>query len=808
MSWGTAASFAEARKTPMYLGHASTAGSRAQASPSARPRPAWRGPMQRLAGLILAAALLLAGGRSGAGHQIGHYPSFYPDEVSISTIDPAAAGKALAEETLHAYIGAPPTFAGAVPQHVKTVKSLGSILVLTLDAASPRLASADARCAVARGILAGLREAQSAGFIFHPYPVTPYHADYLHHLDRIEAAVTDLDGAVAAARPEVGAKGRLAETILQARWDRSVDGGDVALEAVPAEALASTELGFDGWSGPPWSREGWYQAYRLLAPGLDAAEREALDRHYLPLMLGQTRSFAEHTDLERRLVGTLVGSCRRMVAGYVQKQEAFDDRYPEGVENIGYDALGGLNAPIFIRTVKLKDYPWNGKLHLGVPNRAEAAWNPIAGFSDATGRLIWSAIGDPAMIAFPSNASWMPNRVQSEVTRVIGQSGGLRVPADAVRPQPGSGTLQRVGDRAFASAKITYEVVASPFEDGTAMTVADLLYPYVFVHRWGEDRADGVHEPRLGPVLAALRQRLVAIKYIRTDKTTHAVAEGLNVDTYTPVLDVYLSDAPGDERQLAALAPPWSTVPWHLLALMEEAVSRGYAAYSEEEARRRRVPWLDLARDAALIAKLREIIAEFALQAYRPETLQDLVSESEARTRWGALLEFLDKNGHLLVTNGPYRLKRWKPQSVVLEAVRDLTYPLGFGTFDRFVNPPRATIEQVTQENGLITVRAGAEMWLKGGRTYQLAKEPLLRTTARGVNSLLVVSRYLLIAPDGKVLKADKMHWGEDGRFEIALPGNLPAGSYTVIVGIFLDGNALQPSSRIVRFRVGAGAPG
>jgi hypothetical protein len=793
----------------MDLGHASSAGSRAQGSHFTRAKRARRAPIKRLAGPILAAGLLIAGGRGGAGHQVGHYPSFYPDEVRISTLDPVAAGKGLAEEFLHAYIGTPPTFSGPLPPHLKSAKSLGSLLVLTLDAASPRLAAADARCAVARSILAGLRDAQTDRFVFHPYPVTPYHADYLHHLDHIEAAFADLGGAVAATAPRVRAKGRLAETILRARWDAPGDGADVALEAVPIEnLLASAEVWFDGWSGPPWIREGWYQAYRLLAPGLDATQREALNRHYLPLILGQTRSFAEHVNLERLLVGGLVGSCRQMVAGYVQREEFFDDRYPEGIENIGYDALRGLNAPVFIRTVKLKDYPWNGKLHLGVPDRAEAAWNPIAGFTDATGRLIWSAIGDPALIPFPSNASWMPNRVQSEVTRVIGQSGGLRVPADAVSPQAGSGRLQRVGDRAVASAKVTYEVVASPFEDGTPMSISDLLYPYVFVHRWGDDSAGDLHEPRLGPVLDAMRQRLVGIKYIRTDKTSHAIAEGLNLDSHTPVFDVYLRDTPGDERQVAALAPPWSTVPWHLLALMEEAVRRGHAAFSEEEARRRRVPWLDLARDTALIAKLREVIADLGRQAYRPAALADLVSEDEARTRWGALTEFLDKHGHLLVTNGPYRLKEWKSQSVVLEAVRDLTYPLGFGTFDRFVNPPRATIEEVSQENGLITVRAGAQMWLKGGRTYQLVKEPLLRTTARGVSNLLVVSRYLLIAPDGKVLKADKMHWGEDGRFDIAVPDNLPSGTYTVVLGIFLDGNTLLPSAKVVRFRVGAGPPG
>jgi len=84
----------------------------------------------------------------------------------------------------------------------------------------------------------------------------------------------------------------------------------------------------------------------------------------------------------------------------------------------------------------------------------------------------------------------------------------------------------------------------------------------------------------------------------------------------------------------------------------------------------------------------------------------------------------------------------------------------------------------------------------------------LLRTTVRGVYSLLVVSRYLLIAPDGRVLKVDKMHWGEDGRFDIGLPDNLPPGNYTVVLGILLDGNALQPSASVVRLRVGTKAPG
>jgi hypothetical protein len=143
----------------------------------------------------------------------------------------------------------------------------------------------------------------------------------------------------------------------------------------------------------------------------------------------------------------------------------------------------------------------------------------------------------------------------------------------------------------------------------------------------------------------------------------------------------------------------------------------------------------------------------------------------------------------------------------VLQAVRDVTYPLGFGTFDRFVHPPRAVIESVTRDSGTIAVRASAEMILKMGRAYKLTKEPLLRTTMRGTYGLLVVSRYLLIGPDGKVRSLDKMHWEDDGRFTINLPERLPPGEYIVNLAIFLDGNSMVPSAKSLHFRLGGAAP-
>jgi hypothetical protein len=764
----------------------------------------------------LAAVLAVGGGAAAlAGHSLGHYPSYYPDEIRIDTLEPAAAAKGLGEGTLHAYVGAAPTFGGPVPDHVKPVTSLGAFLVLAFESAATAFASPDRRCAAARGILAALREEKAAAFVFHPYPVTPYHADYLHHLDRIEDARSALAGGdigVAAAL-KVRTKGRVAEALVRGRWPLAADDAEVSLEEVPVdELIAAVGTPLNGGLGPPWVKQGWFQAHRLLRWPSAAGPRPTVDdgdQDYARLMRGEVLDLAERANLERRLVAALTSGCERLVVGYTVKEEYANETFSDGVENIAYDSQSGLNAAVFLRTVKLKAYPWNGSLHLGVPGQAEAAWNPVAGFSDATGRLIWSAVGDPALIPFPFNASWIPNRVDFDVTAPRGQSGGVRVPADAALPESGTGALKSVGAWAFASAKVRYEVLASPFQDGTEMAMADLIYPFVFAYRWGGEPGPGgeAREPGLQAASANVRDRLAGLRALRVESTVNTIAPGFDVVQNTPVLEVYLRDAPGDEHQVAALAPPWSTVPWHLLALMEEAVLRGHAAFSQEGARRRETSWLDLVRDQTLRASLLDLIAEFERERFRPDALKDLVSAEEAQRRWRALGTFGETNGHFLVTNGPYLLKEWTPGSVVLQAVREATYPLGFGTFDRYVHPPRAVIREVTQDSGRIVMHADADMTVKAERSYKVERQPLTRQTSHGLFGLLVISRYLLIGPDGTVLAADRMDWADDGRFVIDLPQDLPSGEYTVALAIFLDGNSLHPSAELVRFRIGDQSP-
>jgi hypothetical protein len=139
---------------------------------------------------------------------------------------------------------------------------------------------------------------------------------------------------------------------------------------------------------------------------------------------------------------------------------------------------------------------------------------------------------------------------------------------------------------------------------------------------------------------------------------------------------------------------------------------------------------------------------------------------------------------------------------VLLQAVREATYPLGFGTFDRYVHPPRAVIREVTREAGRIVVRADAEKTVKVQRSYKTVLEPLTRKTTRGLYGLVVASRYLLVGPDGAVVGAGKMRWEEDGRFAVDLPERMSPGRYTVLLAIYLDGNSLTPSTKVLRFQV------
>jgi hypothetical protein len=373
--------------------------------------------MRRFAPALWLTMLSLVLTPAEAGHELPVYPSYYPQEIGVEVVDPAQAGARLADASIHAYLGAEPV--GHLPgsHTVSAIESLGSYVLLTFDPDFVQRHDRDARCAAAAR-LARLVAARQR-FVFHPYPVTPYHADYLEHFDLAEASRQRYLSAAAdpgGARPlalRVKAEGPLAEQLLGPSEPGAGQPWAATLTELPAvDLVASHAFAVNGWLGPPWMKEGWFQALVLLGGTLsDAGAREAAAALALRIERGDYGTAEERLDLERALVTRLSIGCERIVLGYTVKREYVNTAFSPGIENIAFDSQMGLDSPFFIRTAKLKDFPWNGWLRIGIATAPRAAWNPMAGFTDPAGRLIWSALGDPALLPSPYGSGWVANRL-------------------------------------------------------------------------------------------------------------------------------------------------------------------------------------------------------------------------------------------------------------------------------------------------------------------------------------------------------------------------------------------------------------
>jgi hypothetical protein len=364
---------------------------------------------------ILATAALLVAPLARSGHELPVYPSYYPHEIEIAALTAQQAAERLLSGKLHAYVGGTPPLASAPSDKIAAVESLGAFVVVRLNPASAVAKDDTSACAATAAIVRDL-SASGGAVIAHPYPVTPFHGDYLHHADRAEAAKQTLLRSDAPPPPrdlELRASSALTRSLV--RPGRLADGPDwdAAIEEVNAASLvADATVMLNGLMGPRWVRSGWFHAYRLLGGSIaDPAQKQAIEAAVERLQTADYAGAVERINLERDLVQLLASGCRAVVAGYTVKREYLNVEFSAGVENIGFDALEGLASPMFLRTVKLKDFPWNGWLQLGLEARPASAWNPIGGFTDPFGRLMWLAIADPALIPSPYESTWMLNRI-------------------------------------------------------------------------------------------------------------------------------------------------------------------------------------------------------------------------------------------------------------------------------------------------------------------------------------------------------------------------------------------------------------
>src|SRR5215470_6514720 len=264
-----------------------------------------------------------------ADHALPFNPSFYPHEIQIKTVNLNSAKRLLSNNSIHAYIGGNPFAGGETPQNLGYVESFDSYLVASFNLASQPWKEREARCAAA-GPLVSAMAANKGDYIFHPYPVTPYHEDYLQHFDLAESAKNrhrTESNQVSAVSLKIRAKGSVAEKIVHSMSRTMEKGVDATVEQIGVDDLVSSQrIQLNAWLGPPWLKEGWFQSYLLLAGTVaDAETKRTVDSTYLRLVTGGYDNTVQRINLERRLVSLLMRDCTRVVLGYTVRREYFNN---------------------------------------------------------------------------------------------------------------------------------------------------------------------------------------------------------------------------------------------------------------------------------------------------------------------------------------------------------------------------------------------------------------------------------------------------------------------------------------------------
>src|SRR5205807_8502701 len=115
---------------------------------------------------------------------------------------------------------------------------------------------------------------------------------------------------------------------------------------------------------------------------------------------------------------------------------------------------------------------------------------------------------------------------------------------------------------------------------------------------------------------------------------------------------------------------------------------------------------------------------------------------------------FHQEHGHFLVTNGPYFLKSWAPESATVDAFRDLSYPLGVGSFDAYATPRRGFITKLERSAGTIRIFGDIEVLQKHMRSTDIVRQPLQSVSADLVRRSAPECRYMVTDAEGHVLLA------------------------------------------------------
>ena len=332
--------------------------------------------------------------------------------------------------------------------------------------------------------------------------------------------------------------------------------------------------------------------------------------------------------------------------------------------------INALGAGVPSRFTPINANSEDSSLVIGVKQIYQGAWNPVAGLGDIYSNQIWGILSDPGMYGHPFTGEVHPLRTTWNI-ETDGLHSSVPVHDDAIFWNTETQRWEKVETGSTAISKVTFDLNFSQWHNGQEMDMNDVLYSIYFLSEWGSEKMinDKTYDSSFSPQAAQNANSLVGFR----------VVDANTIEVYTDYWHF-------DQSQIASWAGVWSTTPWEIMAAMEKSVIDGKVAFSRSDAANKNISWLSLIipQDAKII---QEILEDYKVSNNIPSALNQFETDIQYyENRYQQSIDWIDENDHAIISNGPFYLDRYSPESriIVVKSFDFGDYPFSPGKWNEF----------------------------------------------------------------------------------------------------------------------------
>ena len=386
--------------------------------------------------------------------------------------------------------------------------------------------------------------------------------------------------------------------------------------------------------------------------------------------------------------------------------------------------INALGAGVPTRFTPINVKSDSDSLAVGVKQIYQGSWIPIAGFSDVYSNQIWLNLYDPGVFSHPFTGKTIPIRTQWQVEN-FGTDSKIMVPEDAIIWDIENQRWEEVGINHEATSKVTFDLILGNWHHEQNMDMNDILYSTYFLLEWGSEQRenDKTYDSEFSPQAAQNAKTLVGIKPIDHD-----------------TIEIYVDYWHFDEAEIASWSTPWSSMPWEIVAASEKAVLDGKVSFSRSGGISKNVNWLSL-----IIPNDARIIQQYLIQLkeseYIPPSLQNSQHDWQYfEQRYDAAISWIEQNNHAIISNGPFYLDNYSPESrtITIKSFDSDGYPFESGKWGEFeqIKFPKITdimISDVVNLGNSFTIQVQAE---DSSKIHYFVSNSRGETVSSGINSI------------------------------------------------------------------------